>query len=159
MLARFVEVALWAILILAVAFAIVYRKRWMTWRIEPAQARRRRAPAVVVGVDIRPESLPADIPATAWTCWRNGDPRGCLSLLYRGALATLVHARGVELPASATEADCVRRVRASAPPEVATFFDRLTGSWQAIAYARRAPTEALARSLCDDWHRHMETAS
>ena len=151
--ARFAEAVLWALLILLLVIAFRYRDRWLhlrtgSWRWRKPGA---KAPAVIVGIDIRPESLPPDIPARAWALWQAGDPRGCLSLLYRGALATMVHDRGIELPASATEADCVQRVRQQVPEGQAAFFDRLTRAWQIIAYARRPPEPEQARSLCDDW--------
>lgn len=53
-----------------------------------------RAPTVVMGMNITPESLPDDIVASARAAWAAGDFKEALSLLYRGSLSWLV-TRGV----------------------------------------------------------------
>jgi len=116
-------------------------------------------PEAVFGLDIRPESLPADVPAAAWAAWEQGDTAAALGLLYRGALACLVHRDGLEVAASWTEGDCLTVVRRRAAPASADYFTALTRAWQATAYAHRPPTGEEAKALCAGWRRHFfETA-
>ncbi len=112
-------------------------------------------PPVLFGLDIRPETLPADVVAAARALWAEGRAAEALGLLYRGALANLV-GRG-KLPArdSWTEGDCLAHLqRRGAEPLVATF-GRLTTCWQSTAYAHRQPTEDDIRELCAAWPEHF----
>jgi hypothetical protein len=110
-------------------------------------------PAAVFGLDIRPESLPADVPGTAWNAWERGDPATALGLLYRAAIAFLVRREGLPVRESWTEGDCVDFVRRKAGRERAEYFARLTGAWQTTAYAHRPPDTDEARALCTAWGR------
>ncbi len=108
-------------------------------------------PDVLFGMDLRAESLPADIPAAAHLCLAAGDVRGALSLLYRGALRVLIYERDLEVRASDTEGDCVRRVSRAGPGVLAAYFGRLVEAWGLIAYARRTPADGIAAGLIDEW--------
>jgi hypothetical protein len=112
-------------------------------------------PEVLFGMDLRPESLPADIAAAARERLGAADTRGALSLLYRGALLHLVSERNLTLHEGDTEGDCVRRVGASASAPMATFFAQLVEAWGLIAYARRTPDAASAGQLINQWERHF----
>ncbi len=116
-----------------------------------AGGRRYRPPDALFGLDIRPESLPDDVPGAAAMLMREGRLREALSLLYRGALVRLVHVRHVEIAASDTEGDCVRRVAAAVPGAPAQYFARLVLVWQGAAYAGRLPPETVAESLVSEW--------
>ena len=70
--------------------------------------------------------------------------REALSLLYRGALSSLVNAKGIALNAGDTERDCLRRARAVLTREGHAYFVELVAAWEAIAYAGRCPTRARA---------------
>jgi len=118
---------------------------------EPAE--RAPLPAAVFGLDIRPESLPADVPGTAWSAWERGDQATALGLLYRAAIAFLVRREGLPVRESWTEGDCVDFVRRKAGRERAEYFARLTGAWQTTAYAHRPPDAGEARALCTAWGR------
>ena len=115
-------------------------------------------PDVLFGLDLRAESLPADIPAAARACLAAGDVRGALSLLYRGALRVLIYERDLELRAGDTEGDCVRRVNRAAPGALAQYFARLVDGWGLIAYARRSPADGTAAALIDEWAHYFMTA-
>jgi len=115
-------------------------------------------PEAVFGLDIRPESLPADVAAAAWAAWEQGDAAGALGLLYRGALACLVHRDDLEVAASWTEGDCLAVVRRRAGPAGAEYFGRLTRAWQSTAYAHRPPGREEAKALCDGWRQHYQEA-
>ncbi|MGH8616257.1 MAG: DUF4129 domain-containing protein [Burkholderiales bacterium] len=110
-----------------------------------------RPPDALFGLDLRPESLPDDVPGTAAALMREGRLREALALLYRGALVKLVHVRHVEIAAADTEGDCVRRVSAATPGATAQYFARLVGVWQGAAYANRLPPPADAEALAREW--------
>jgi hypothetical protein len=79
-----------------------------------------------------------------------GDPRGALALLYRGGIARLA-ALGVEIPAGATEGDCLRLAAAHRAGAGLGPFRELTRAWQALAYAHLVPSpQAMAHRL-DPW--------
>ncbi|MEM9597048.1 MAG: DUF4129 domain-containing protein [Acidobacteriota bacterium] len=108
------------------------------------------APAQILGLDLRPESLPDDVPAASRELWLAGRHVEALSLLYRGALARLA-ASGVELRESFTEDDCLRATRTVSPRERAEVFERLTRAWQRAAYAHRLPDDDGAQQLWTAW--------
>ncbi len=116
-----------------------------------AGGNRYRPPDALFGLDIRPESLPDDVPAAAAALMREGRLREALSLLYRGALVRLVHVRHLEIVASDTEGDCVRRVAFAAPDGTAQYFARLVVAWQGAAYAGRLPPDPVAEALVREW--------
>ena len=111
-------------------------------------------PEVVAGLDVRPESLPADVAGAARARWLAGDAPGALSLLYRGALVCLIARHRLAIGRGATEGDCLAAVRAAGGPR--EDFAELTRAWQQVAYAGRRPTDAVALGLCDRWARHLE---
>lgn len=155
-IARFTEALMWTLLVTVIVLLIVFRKRWKRFLPIPSGAvHNTSVPSLTMGLDVRPASLPDDVAATAWAMWGAGDGRGCVSLLYRGALARLIARFGLELPASATESDCVGQIGARTAPALAEFFRELTLIWQGIAYAGRDPSEAQIKVLCDHWRQHF----
>lgn len=156
-LAQMAELLLWALVAAAVVMLIVYRERWL-----PAFAghggRRDVAPPPpsVSGLDLRPESLPEDVPGTVQALWREGRPREAMSLLYRGCLSLLVNRHRLDLPESATEGDVLRLAQGRLPPRASRYLERTTHLWQGLAYAHRLPTEAHISALCEDWRTSLE---
>ena len=138
---------------------------WLLWRAVRLDRARTAAiderapapPAALFGLDLRAESLPADLPGEAARLLAEGRAAAALSLLYRGALAALV-ARQVPLTRAATEGDCLRAARAAIPPEPAAFFAALTAAWQACAYAQREPPRVALEGLVRDWSLHFGVA-
>lgn len=112
-------------------------------------------PAAVFGLDIRPESLPDDVPGAAWSAWERGEPALALGLLYRAAIAFLVSREGLPVRESWTEGDCVDFVQRKDRRERADYFARLTRAWQTTAYAHRPPLADEVRALCVAWSRHF----
>jgi hypothetical protein len=102
-------------------------------------------------MDIRPESLPSNVPDAARALIAGGRVREGLSLLYRGALSVLVHREQLDLGAGATENDCLRLVHRRCPPPTAVYLSRLVLAWQHAAYAERPPEPAAAAELCTGW--------
>jgi len=110
-------------------------------------------PDTVRGLDVRPESLPDDVAAAAWQRFESGDAAGCLSLLYRGALAILIRDHDLKIAESSTEGDCLRLVQGvGAKVEAqASYLATLTTAWTSCAYGHRTPAAALAKQLCEGW--------
>lgn len=105
-------------------------------------------PTHVGTLDIRPESLPADIGAAARALLARGEERAALSLLYRGALSRLVHGHGVPIRAASTESECLALAAARLAPASQAFLGQLVAAWQAVAYARRRLSPESLEQLC-----------
>ncbi len=150
---------LYLALFAAIVWLLINRARWLNWMrgIKPASTY--QPPAQLFGLDIRPESLPANIGEAAIQLWRAGDTRGALSLLYRGALSQLATRDGVALKASDTEGDCLHAAAHTLEPAKSGYFARLTAAWQMAAYADRAPQAAEGEALCRDFPAHFGTAA
>lgn len=133
-------------------YQISQRLGWFRGAFKRAEPWR---PDVMFGMDLRPESLPADIAAAARARLAEEDLRAALSLLYRGALAGLVHERNLALREGDTEGDCVRRVGATAPAALAIFFARLVDTWGLLAYGRRMPEASDVGHLVNEWEQHF----
>ena len=117
-------------------------------------ARGARLPSHVRELDIRPESLPADIGAAVRALWLAGERRAALSLLYRGALSRLVHSYAVPIGDASTEGDCVqpRACRAAgAAQRVRRARSSTPGSSPCTATGRSPPSTCCA--LCADFDR------
>ncbi|HTL99170.1 MAG TPA: DUF4129 domain-containing protein, partial [Holophagaceae bacterium] len=110
-------------------------------------------PEDLFGLDIRPGSLPKDVAGAALALWKAGERRASLSLLYRGALARLVHERGLEVSMGATEGDCLRAAAPVLGEDAGGYFRALTSAWQALAYAHQEPGDG--EGLCVEWRRHF----
>jgi hypothetical protein len=147
-LAQAAEVLLWLVALVALGVLV-------TWLLRSAQvlsdggSAPRVLPTELLGFDLRPESLPDDVPAAARALLAAGDRIGALSLLYRAALARLVHGFALELDPGATEADCVWAVAGSGGPS--RWFEEVTRAWQSEAYAHRALSAATIGELIDGW--------
>lgn len=108
-------------------------------------------PAVLFGLDVRPDSLPLDLVARARQLTMEGNITAALALLYRGALAALVHGAGVPFKDGDTERDCLRRAGGALQSVELAYFGSLVRSWQAAAYAHTAPNREAVLGLCDQW--------
>jgi hypothetical protein len=106
---------------------------------------------VLFGLDVRPESLPADLRERARRLALDGDVTAALALLYRGALVSLVHHAGVRFADGDTERDCLRRAADALQGSELAYFATLVRSWQQAAYAHDAPPQAAVLRLCDAW--------
>lgn len=134
-----------------------YRDR-LAGLLQPPTRDRAPLPAEVAGMDIRPESLPDDVPSCVRTLWRDGQQRVALALLYRASLSQLAHRHQLALNRGATEGDCLRLAETAAhqgelPTEVLKLLREVTGLWQGAAYARLWPTGEILEITCGDWAR------
>ena len=104
-----------------------------------------------MGMEVTAESLPADIPSSAWALWVQGRRHEALALLYRGTISKIIDVSGVEIQESDTEGDCLRRVQDAGAAAHPRYFNGLTGTWMQLAYAGRTPPETEVRALCESW--------
>jgi len=158
-LAKLTEAAMWGGLLISVLLLFAYRNRWLPLlRGSRAPKDRRAAPQTLFGLDLRPESLPDDVPGEALKLLAAGDARAALGLLYRGALVSLVHDRGVQVTESDTEGECLAKLHCKDQGSLYEHFRTLTLIWQEVAYAHQTPGEASIDSLARSWARHYRGA-
>lgn len=147
------RVLVWLLVAVALAVVVVAARRWLAVHGDSIAARGARLPSHVRELDIRPESLPADIGAAVRELWLAGERRAALSLLYRGTLSRLVHSYDVAIGDASTEGDCVRLARSALAPPRGDFVSALVDAWQLAVYgARPLATEHVLR-LCADFDR------
>lgn len=107
-----------------------------------------QAPQRVRQYDIRPQSLPENVGATAWSHWQQGELREALVLLYRGALSRLVHRHGLPIRGSSTEGDCMALAQRHVATATCNYFARVTHARLLGSYAGRWPESDEVRELC-----------
>ena len=134
-----------------VAWLAIRIHRWV--RVHGVLEPKGRAdlPSHVHSLDIRPESLPADVGAAAAALWAQGDQPAALSMLYRGALSRLVHAHAVPIRAASTEGECAALARLTLPGPTYAFVARVISAWQTAIYGARMPTAAEVAALCAEF--------
>jgi hypothetical protein len=138
---------MWALAAGAAVLVLLRLARWLRGRDEALPQALAR-PTHVRELDIRPDSLPADIGAAALALWGAGETRGAMSLLYRGALSALVHRHAVPIRASSTEGDCLALARPRLAAPAQAYLEGLVGAWRQTVYAGRPPADADAEQLC-----------
>ena len=148
------------VFIVLAAVLLVGATAWLVWANRHAFLSRRigaeisaglpRA-RVVMGMEVSPETLPADVPAAAWALWLEGRHQEALGVLYRGAISRVIEMGRVEIQESDTEGDCVRRVAQAGPVSHPDYFRGITGAWVRMAYAGCCPEAREVESLCKQW--------
>jgi Domain of unknown function (DUF4129) len=133
------------------ALLIVYLRRWIAVRGDAAGGRALTLPSHVRDLDIRPKSLPDDLPAAVRALWQRGESRSALSLLYRGALSRLVHDHAVPVRAASTEGECATLASRHLDAERGAFVARLIGLWQLAVYGARMPDGDAVLAVCDEF--------
>ncbi|MFO7594334.1 MAG: DUF4129 domain-containing protein [Pseudomonadota bacterium] len=153
-IAAFGEVILWVLGTVAIAYLLYHFSRntsWMQAALPKGRKEKHELPSELFGLDVRPESLPEDIPGEALIAIREGDLRGALSLLYRGTLVLLVTNIQIPIPAGATEGECLELVREHRQKNEADYFQSLTDLWLLTAYAHLHPDARAVERLCHEW--------
>ena len=150
-LARTARVLLWVAGILLAGILALYIKRVAQSRGERSAPLRFSMPTHVRDLDIRPESLPDDIPGTALELWQRAEQRAALAVLYRGLLSRLAHVHGVPILDSSTEGDCLTLAAAHLPAPRAAYVGRLIRVWQRAVYGNIEPTSEEFLVLCADF--------
>jgi transposase len=143
--ARLVVWAVVAGLLALLAFYIV--RTFRTWDDGPGDSEF-VAPTHVQDLDIRPESLPADVGAAARRLWDRHEHRAALALLYRGLLSRLAHVHQLPIRDSSTEGDCLV-IAASMHTAGRDYAARLIILWQAAVYGHLDADTMTVHALCD----------
>lgn len=112
-------------------------------------------PQVMFGLDVRPQSLPADVPAQVLAMWQAGDYREALGLLYRASLSRLIDRHALAFRASHTEAECAALVAERGIESLSAFFSRLTEVWRRLAYGHLQPQQDTIEQLCAAWQKEF----
>lgn len=159
-LATTVELVLWFSVAAAIALTIFYLGKllYLIGDKRKAGVHKPKIPETISGLDIRKESLPADIVSVARKYWVDGEKEQALSILYRGALSNLVNYDGIQLTSSSTEDDCVQMVSSVVDEIKGNFFRILVINWQHVAYADRRPEDQQFSDLCNDWSVNFGTS-
>lgn len=155
--AKVLRVLAWAALAVALSAALYWLLRHLKFRGD-ARPGAKAVPEMLFGLDVRPEALPEDVVAAAMAQIARGELVAALSLLYRGALVSLLHRNGIELASGDTEADCLSKVRPRVDGATHGYLARLVTSWQAAAYAHRIPPRAEVEALALQWQGAFGTA-
>jgi hypothetical protein len=150
---------LWVAGILLVGVVGLFIKRFLELRGERASPLKMRLPTHVRDLDIRPESLPDDIGATALDLWERGEHRPALSLLYRGVLSRLAHVHGVPIRDSSTEGDCLQLAATHLAVAPAAYVTRVVRLWQRAVYGSLDPTAEEMRALCTGFATALDRSS
>jgi hypothetical protein len=145
-LARGIEVLAWILAGAVLAYALWFLARMLPRGREPPPEPYRPPPALF-GMDLAPETLPADVAAAAAALAREGKLREALGLLYRGSLSGLVHKRGVRLMASHTELEVLNL----SGLEIHAYLEKLIDAWRLCAYAKRDPAIADIERLAQGY--------
>jgi hypothetical protein len=147
-IAETARLILWVAGTLAALLLLIYIVRLISQRMTVADIKAFSGPTHVRDLDIRPESLPADLAAAALALWEGGEHRAALALLYRGMLSRLVHGHAVPLRDSSTEGDCEQLARAHVDVSQAAYVSRLIRLWQDAVYGGNPPSSDTFRGLC-----------
>jgi hypothetical protein len=139
---------LWLIGALLVGLLALYVVRVLRGRRSGRWPARFTAPSHVRDLDIRPESLPADIGAAALALWERGEQRAALALLYRGLLSRLVHAHAVPIRDSSTEGECLALAARHLHADRTVYVSGLVRTWQRAVYGGNDPGASDVRMLC-----------
>ena len=130
----------------------------LSWRRtdHPRNRKPQHKVTTVLGMNVRSESLPNDIPSTVWSLWQQNQHRSALGLLYRATLTHLL-AQGVQFETSFTEGDCQQAIKILNNSELNNYFNQLTIAWQQLAYAHQKPSSDAIQQLCTAWHSIIQT--
>jgi len=153
-LAGFGAVIFWLVIAAVVgwlAWLIGKNLHMFKWRKRDAGDGGPVGPRTVMGLEITPDSLPADILAAARGLWQSGDTRGALSLLYRGSVAWLVNVARLGIRESDTEGDCLRHAGTLPNAAAVGYFSDLTEAWIGTAYASHYPPGERMERLLGSW--------
>lgn len=133
---------------------------WALMKFSPNSWNFKRRPKLdALNVDHHPltRSLPDDIAAHALAALNSNNPREAISLLYRGALGSVMRRHDLSIPASATEFECQRWVEQCDNPKQTHIFNRITNKWSQTAYASYNPSHTETHELIELWKAEFKT--
>lgn len=143
----------WSLILIAaglLAWLIYANRHGFVWRRRPRTEEEPSTTRVVMGMDVSPETLPADIPTAAWQHWLAGDAHAAVRILYAGSLSWMIHPGGLPIRESDTEGDCLNH-SARLQLEQRQYFKFLTTVWTRIAYGKRTPPSDEIEQCVQTW--------
>jgi hypothetical protein len=149
---------MWVVVAVLLALFIIHVARLVQARGGGRRDSAPDAPTHVRDLDIRPESLPADVGAAARALWDRGQHRAALALLYRGLLSRLAHVHRVPIRDSSTEGDCLALARAHLPNDRRSYAARLVLVWQRGVYGGDLSDTPAVHGLCDGFASMLDGA-
>jgi Domain of unknown function (DUF4129) len=152
------RLVLWVAGGLLVVLLALYLTRFLRSREPREKMVRHVAPTHVRDMDIRPESLPADIGAAAWVLWERSEQRASLSLLYRGLLSRLAHVHTVPIRDSSTEGECLRLAQRHLSEQRSQYVSHLIRVWQQAVYGGIDPDPEAVKALCEDFSAALDAS-
>jgi hypothetical protein len=150
---------MWVVLGSLAAWLAVYLVRLVATDRVMGGSDRFVPPTHVRDLDIRPETLPAEIGAAARALWDRGEHRAALALLYRGMLSRLAHVHHVPIRDSSTEGDCLSMAARHLSRRKCDYTALLVRVWQRFVYGGETVDDATVYALCHDFASALDRAS
>lgn len=150
------QMLMWLVIAGLVSLLAIVLVRFFKAGGGPRLTRSFTAPTHVQDLDIRPESLPADIGAVARGLWDRGEHRAALALLYRGLLSRLAHVYEVPIRDSSTEGDCLSIAARTLESRRLEYAARLVRTWQRAIYGGLDIETAEVHELCAGFDLNLE---
>jgi hypothetical protein len=158
-IAQYSRALIWTAVIALAIWLVAYFIRGLAARNARDSIGRVVTPTHVRDLDIRPESLPADIGAAARALWDAGQRRAALALLYRGLLSRLAHVHRVPIRDSTTEGDCLTLTRDHLTQARFEYSARLITVWQRAVYGGTDAEAPIVYELCDAFSGALDAAT
>jgi hypothetical protein len=149
-IAEILHASLWVLLAIAVVLLVRFAMRYLP---EDAFERKKRTLESAGEQEIVADApMPADLIGAVRALWQAGSKRAAMALFYRAAVVRLSETIGTPVPEGSTESDCVRRAQKLANAQFGNTISQVVRSWQDIAYAGRALTDADLETLFLSWN-------
>jgi len=145
------RVLMWVVLIGLASWLAVYLARLVGARQIIGAPGEFVPPTHVRDLDIRPETLPAEIGAAARALWDRGEHRAAMALLYRGMLSRLAHVHRMPIRDSSTEGDCLSMAARDLTQRPRDYTVLLVRAWQRFVYGGEDVEPSVVYALCRDF--------
>lgn len=145
------KVILWAIVAIFIGLLVYTLSKFRPSLATPNTLARHRSDDEDVHSHPLTQDLPTNIVATAERLLANGERRQALSVLFRGALRSVMKEHELKIATGATEKDCQRSIATVASDLQTQTFSNLLGVWQKEAYGNQTQSEETIRSLINEW--------
>jgi hypothetical protein len=153
------RVLMWIVLIGLASWLAVYLARLFGTRQIIGEPGEFVPPTHVRDLDIRPETLPAEIGAAARALWDRGEHRAAMALLYRGMLSRLAHVHHMPIRDSSTEGDCLSMAARDLGQRTRDYAVLLIRAWQRFVYGGEDVEPSTVYALCRDFASALDRVS